>query len=545
MPSETLEFIATAQDRASSVITGLENKLKALGGQQSGVLGTVNKGISNIDPSAIVALGGVAALAGGITEVATKVGDMAGEFVNAALQEQGSIARLDQSLKDNVTNWDGNGAAIERTIKFYENTGFAADDLRGSFAQLIQTTHNTETATTGLGLAADIARGHNMDLASASELVAKVYAGNYTRALKGLGLDMTGITTKEQALQLLEKTFAGQAGAWAETEAGKLAILHNQMHDTEVELGNHLLPTTDKMTSAALSLTPALGAAADQLGSFIDAITGAAGLGGKTTPLDVSNLLGDIPSSIRDLIPGMQTAWKQAQDSLNFVHGSDVGAIYAQTVAKQMDNSTPVVTSAVARWGKQAGSQGEKVFQKAGADAIAAYAHAVAGGHASIETAFKSLQQAEKHPLDVMKQIASDEAILTSSALLKGLASSDPDIRAWAEDLQQSVETHLVGLKVFAVSLGKHVSSAINRWGKVPGYAAGGHYAAGMPRIVGEHGPELDVPSTSGYVVPNSALGGGARNITVQIDGETLFRIVDGKLGRALANQSGLDYVRN
>lgn len=44
----------------------------------------------------------------------------------------------------------------------------------------------------------------------------------------------------------------------------------------------------------------------------------------------------------------------------------------------------------------------------------------------------------------------------------------------------------------------------------IPGFLAeGGPAGAGKPYIVGERGPELFVPNTSGTVVPNNALGGG------------------------------------
>jgi hypothetical protein len=47
--------------------------------------------------------------------------------------------------------------------------------------------------------------------------------------------------------------------------------------------------------------------------------------------------------------------------------------------------------------------------------------------------------------------------------------------------------------------------------------AAGGPVMAGQPYIVGEIGPELFVPSSSGSIIPNNALGGGnSYQITVQ-----------------------------
>ena len=56
---------------------------------------------------------------------------------------------------------------------------------------------------------------------------------------------------------------------------------------------------------------------------------------------------------------------------------------------------------------------------------------------------------------------------------------------------------------------------------KPPGRATGGSVTGGSPYIIGERGPELFVPNTSGYVVPNSGLrsgggGGNSYNITVQ-----------------------------
>lgn len=41
------------------------------------------------------------------------------------------------------------------------------------------------------------------------------------------------------------------------------------------------------------------------------------------------------------------------------------------------------------------------------------------------------------------------------------------------------------------------------------GMASGGHVSDGMPYIVGERGPELFVPNSSGEIVPNNALNGG------------------------------------
>ena len=49
-------------------------------------------------------------------------------------------------------------------------------------------------------------------------------------------------------------------------------------------------------------------------------------------------------------------------------------------------------------------------------------------------------------------------------------------------------------------------------------FAAGGRPPVGKPSIVGERGPELFVPNTSGTIIPNGKFGGGATNVVVNVD---------------------------
>jgi hypothetical protein len=49
------------------------------------------------------------------------------------------------------------------------------------------------------------------------------------------------------------------------------------------------------------------------------------------------------------------------------------------------------------------------------------------------------------------------------------------------------------------------------------GREKGGPVAAGMPYMVGEAGVEIFRPTTSGTIIPNSDLGGGAVNVTFNI----------------------------
>ena len=52
--------------------------------------------------------------------------------------------------------------------------------------------------------------------------------------------------------------------------------------------------------------------------------------------------------------------------------------------------------------------------------------------------------------------------------------------------------------------------------GLFPTRATGGPVTGGSPYIVGEKGPELFVPGSSGNIVPNHAMGGS--NVVVNVD---------------------------
>jgi hypothetical protein len=60
--------------------------------------------------------------------------------------------------------------------------------------------------------------------------------------------------------------------------------------------------------------------------------------------------------------------------------------------------------------------------------------------------------------------------------------------------------------------------------------AAGGPVSANRPYIVGEQGPELFVPSSSGSIVPNGGMGG---DIVILLDGEVIARNTTARMNRA------------
>ena len=71
------------------------------------------------------------------------------------------------------------------------------------------------------------------------------------------------------------------------------------------------------------------------------------------------------------------------------------------------------------------------------------------------------------------------------------------------------------------------------------GFANGGRPPVGKPSIVGERGPELFVPSTSGTIVPNGQFGGGATNVVVNVDAKGSSASGDTAAGKQLGSLIG------
>ena len=108
------------------------------------------------------------------------------------------------------------------------------------------------------------------------------------------------------------------------------------------------------------------------------------------------------------------------------------------------------------------------------------------------------------------------------------------------EDWNKELQNVLKSLSKLLLNAGLNLIGSQNRGnplGQLLGFRAnGGPVSAGSPYIVGEKGPELFTPSTSGNITPNSALGGNTVvNITVNENGGSSSTSQGDKAKEALA----------
>lgn len=146
--------------------------------------------------------------------------------VKAASEAQQAQARLKQALKASGTSYGKYGkeidAAIQKTSKL---AAIDDEELSDSFALLVRTTGSVQDAMKGMNIAANVARGRNISLATATKTVERAFLGN-DKALKRLGIRIPETTSNYDAAKLAidahKKSMEGLTGA--QLEAAKIEL---------------------------------------------------------------------------------------------------------------------------------------------------------------------------------------------------------------------------------------------------------------------------------------------------------------------------------
>ena len=168
------------------------------------------------------------------------------DAVKAAMEDQKSQALLANTLRNTVGATDAAIASVEDYITKQQKLFSVADDkLRPSLAALTAATMSITEAQKLQNVALDIAADRNIDLESASALLAKGYNGNLT-ALKKLypQISNTIVKTKDfnAALTLVAATSKGAAAKAADSLAGRLEGLKLAYGEVLETLGYALIP---------------------------------------------------------------------------------------------------------------------------------------------------------------------------------------------------------------------------------------------------------------------------------------------------------------
>ena len=194
---------------------------------------TVDDSSKHIGRSLALATGGFVAFAGASEFLRTSI--------DAARDAGVAQRQLAAQMKASGESFQASKGAIDKAGLALERFGFTSMDSAKALTVLERGTGRISRAIQLQGVAANLARAKNLDLADAANILAKVFGGQETalrRAVPGLAKHAHGLDLIAQAQQKL----AGQAAA-STTEAERFSAT---LHDTEVIIGTALLPTLDK-----------------------------------------------------------------------------------------------------------------------------------------------------------------------------------------------------------------------------------------------------------------------------------------------------------
>lgn len=223
------------------------------------------------------AFGGLASSAGALTGL-LGVGGLAyglKSLTDAALESEKAAARMRTQFEALGIDFETHRQRVDDVIQAQSRLAALDDeDLSDSFTTILRVTGDVNRSLELNALAADIARGRQIDLASAGEIVAKVAGGN-VGILSRYGISIEKGATATEALGELQRLFAGQAEAYGNSNAGAADRAAVAWENAREALGEKLLPILAKVaTFVSDDLIPAVSSFAGTVDSIVDKLGG-------------------------------------------------------------------------------------------------------------------------------------------------------------------------------------------------------------------------------------------------------------------------------
>lgn len=523
--------------------------------QAAADLDRVGKSAQGIGAKAKTGLGGLGASLGGLVNpaflaVGAVVG-VTGALINgakSATEEKRQLERLDTALQNNVTNWDGNRDAIDRAIESGMDLAFTDDTIRESLIKLVPATKDATQAIKLQKLAMNIARGRNIDLAAATDIVVKANMGN-VGALRRMGIELDKDATRTEILTELQKTYAGQADAYAASTEGRIDRAKIKTDEFLEDLGRGTSEAFGEMLIGA-----------EQFFDFLDT---------KLHPEDMARKLKGSFDSISDIPPPSMEDWGEA-GRLSGQELADAAAeAFSHEWATKFELDDGVATGEWAAFTHRI----REAAAQTGRQLTDDLAGALRSNKDVISDAMDKVQWAIEHPMALTRQKANLEGAMTTLEYKRGLHSNNEGI-TWVIDQQmQEIRDQWFALTGESWEAGHAVATAYERglatmrppsWmgrnpfrdpGREPGHrgpggrARGGPVNPGQTYLVGEEGPELlQMGAQGGNVIPNNKIGGGGGEVHVHVhlegDAAQMFRVIDREQGRSLALAQSSSYAR-
>jgi hypothetical protein len=205
------------------------------------------KGLSDLKDKASDSLGTVKTVAAGF---AAGIGAELGVATKAAMDHETHVAKLSQTYANVGAPAADMAKALDEIDASARRTGQSADDNIDAFDKLMVATKDSHAAMTELGTAQDLAAFKGVSVSDATNAIIKASEGN-TKALKAMGIETTDTAGKQLSAQAimdnLTKAVHGQADAFGDTAAGKVARFHESLDQMQVKIGEAVLPALNSL----------------------------------------------------------------------------------------------------------------------------------------------------------------------------------------------------------------------------------------------------------------------------------------------------------
>ena len=420
---------------------------------------------------------GVAFAIAGAAAVAY-AGKLLVDGVKSAIEDEAAQAKLATTLKNVAGATNAQIAATEAYItKTALAVGVTDDELRPSLERLSRATKDVEAAQKLQSLALDIAAGSGKSLEAVSAALAKGYEGN-TASLGKLGVGLSAAQLKtmsfDEVTKALAVTFEGQANIQADTFAGKMERLNIAIDEGKETVGAFVLD----------AITPMLTTLVEDVIPVISEF--AAGIGEKLQPV-FANLTTFFTDT---LIPLFKDWW------------NILSTIIIPGIIKTV---TPILKG---------------LFE-----AFSTIAKAITDNKEKLQPLWDLFMVVAKF---VYTTLAPAIGTVLGGAF-KAVGEIIGGVITMVANLVSAI-TNAINFVRQLIALAASIPDMIG--GLFGGAkAAGGAVSSGTTYLVGERGPELFTPSSSGSIIPNNKLGGGSNtviniNVSGALDSEGTARAI-------------------
>ena len=267
---------------------------------------------------------GTAVAAAGVAAAAFVAVDAIAGWTQAAIDDQAEHERLMTAVQAAGAATGDYVTQIDAAIAAGQERAFTDTEVREGMVALVGATGDVTTATELMKTAQDVARLAGVDLATASDAVAKAHEGN-GRQLAALTNQQAKGKTATEILTEAQKLAAGQADGYGDSTKGAMEKTKIGFDEATESIGAAFIPIVEALLPALVPILEAIGELVNALLPVLKPLIGAVALAFRLMGEAVKVVVGIVEGlieAIQGVIRWFEDLVKMAQDAVGAVQGA-------------------------------------------------------------------------------------------------------------------------------------------------------------------------------------------------------------------------------